>query len=146
MNDCGRNCFILAFLNILLVMFTGADCLLTCEWKSSNKIIALCPPREGTGDIIVATTSGGLGTCNVQVWTYSLKIFFFERKTHWNEQFAKALCWQLAPWDGVNNKTSDEFYTIIIFLKKSVNGWYSQNFLKLSYDHYLGGYALATHR
>ena len=55
------------------IFFSGADCLLTCEWKSANKIIALCPAREGTGDIIVATASGGMGSCNVQVDSFLLK-------------------------------------------------------------------------
>ena len=53
--------------DLLGVNILGADCLLTAEWKSPNKIIALCPAKEGKGDIIIATTSGGLGTCNVQI-------------------------------------------------------------------------------
>ena len=64
---CCKIVSIVSWLKLYLLPITGADCLLACEWKSPNKIIALCPPREGTGDILVATTSGGLGTCSVQV-------------------------------------------------------------------------------
>jgi len=46
---------------------SDAECILACDWKSSNKIEALCPPREGVGQIIIVTRSGGVGTCNVQV-------------------------------------------------------------------------------
>lgn len=43
---------------------------MTADWKSPNKIIALCPAKEGKGDIIIATVSGGLGTCNVSLRIY----------------------------------------------------------------------------
>jgi len=49
---------------------SDAECILACDWKSSNKIEALCPPREGVGQIIIVTRSGGVGTCNVQVWLF----------------------------------------------------------------------------
>merc|ERR1719516_357005 len=48
------------------VFINGPDCLLISEWKTERKIIALAPAKEGRGDIIVATKSGGLGTCEVQ--------------------------------------------------------------------------------
>lgn len=50
------------------LLLCGGDCLLTAEWKSPNKIVALCPggAKEGKGDIIVATKSGGIGTWYVK--------------------------------------------------------------------------------
>jgi exocyst complex component 2 len=42
------------------------DCLLSAEWKSSNKIIARSGPGKGRGDIIVTTRYGGRGTSTVQ--------------------------------------------------------------------------------
>jgi len=48
------------------VFINGSDCLLISEWKSQSKIVALAPATEGKGDIIVATKSGGIGTCSVQ--------------------------------------------------------------------------------
>ncbi|QQP48635.1 Exocyst complex component 2 [Caligus rogercresseyi] len=46
--------------DLLGVLILGSDCLMTVEWKSPNKLIALCPAGvEGKGEIIVATVSGG---------------------------------------------------------------------------------------
>ena len=52
----------------------GADCLMTAEWKSANKIVVLCPggAKEGKGDIIVATKSGGMGSCTVQLRVFKV--------------------------------------------------------------------------
>ena len=44
--------------------------MMTADWKSPNKITALCPAKEGKGDIFIATGSGGLGTCNVSFRIY----------------------------------------------------------------------------
>jgi len=52
--------------DLLGVYVNGADCLLISEWKSPSKIVALAPASEGIGDILVATKSGGVGTCSVQ--------------------------------------------------------------------------------
>ena len=48
----------------------GFDCLLSAEWKSSNKIVARSGPGKGRGDIIVVTRSGGGGSCTVQFRGY----------------------------------------------------------------------------
>lgn len=48
------------------VFVNGADCLLISEWKTDRKVIALAPAKEGTGDIIIATKSGGIGSCEVK--------------------------------------------------------------------------------
>lgn len=50
----------------------GVDCLLTAEWKSENKIIAISGPIKGKGDVIVTTRLGGTGTCNVTFRGYHL--------------------------------------------------------------------------
>ena len=47
------------------VFINGADCLLISEWKTDRKILALAPAKEGKGDIIIATKSGGIGSCEV---------------------------------------------------------------------------------
>ena len=52
------------------VNILGSDCMMTAQWISANKIIALCPAKEGKGDIFIATKSGGLGTCNVSLRIY----------------------------------------------------------------------------
>jgi hypothetical protein len=52
----------------------GADCLLSAEWKSSNKIIARIGRAKGVGDIIVQTKSGGVGTATVQFRGYNVQI------------------------------------------------------------------------
>ena len=44
--------------------------MMTAEWKSPNKITALCPAKEGKGDIFIATGTAGLGTCNVSLRIY----------------------------------------------------------------------------
>ena len=44
--------------------------MMTAQWMSDKKIIALCPSKEGKGDIFIATVSGGLGTCNVNLRIY----------------------------------------------------------------------------
>jgi len=52
----------------------GVDCLLSAEWKSPNKIIARTGQAKGTGDIIVVTRSGGVGTTTVQFRGYNIQI------------------------------------------------------------------------
>lgn len=44
----------------------GVDCLMTAEWKTSNKIIARNVAGNGKGDIIVTTVQGSRGTSTVQ--------------------------------------------------------------------------------
>jgi len=56
--------------DIIGLKICGADCLLTCEWKSKNKIIARTGDAKGKGDIIVTTQYGGVGTCTVQFRGY----------------------------------------------------------------------------
>ena len=52
------------------VNILGSDCMMTSQWMSANKIIALSPAKEGKGEIFIATKSGGLGTCNVSLRIY----------------------------------------------------------------------------
>ena len=62
------------------VVILGQDCLMTADWKSSSKIVALCPGSASgeatTGDIIVVTKSGGIGTCNVPFRSAKLTQFY----------------------------------------------------------------------
>ncbi|KAK8724030.1 hypothetical protein OTU49_011406 [Cherax quadricarinatus] len=48
----------------------GVDCLMTAEWKTSNKIIARSGAGNGKGDIIVTTLHGSRGTSTVQFKGY----------------------------------------------------------------------------
>ena len=72
----------------------GCDCLLSAEWKSSSKIIAILGACKGKGDVIVKTIQGGTGSCNVKfkgyyesigpmkecaVWIKETAIFPFDR-------------------------------------------------------------------
>jgi len=52
----------------------GVDCLLSAEWKSSNKIIARTGRAKGAGDIIVQTKTGGIGTATVQFRGFNVQI------------------------------------------------------------------------
>ena len=52
----------------------GVDCLLSAEWKSPNKITARTGQAKGTGDIIVVTRSGGVGSTTVQFRGYNIQI------------------------------------------------------------------------
>jgi len=71
--------FILALLAADVALHTGlticgVDCLLSAEWKSANKIIARTGQARGTGDIVVATRSGGVGSATVQFRGYNIQI------------------------------------------------------------------------
>lgn len=48
----------------------GVDCLMTSEWKTSNKIVARSGAGIGKGDIIVTTVQGNRGTSTVQFKGY----------------------------------------------------------------------------
>ncbi len=74
--------------DLLGINILEADCTMTAEWKSPNKIICLCPPKDGKGDIIIATKSGGLGTCNVSFRSYKETIGPLKEVASWtNEKF-----------------------------------------------------------
>ncbi|XP_066587508.1 exocyst complex component 2 [Prorops nasuta] len=64
----------------------GCDCLLSAEWKSSNKIIARSGPCKGRGDIIVTTRSGGQGTSTVQFRGYYETIGPMKESAVWVEE------------------------------------------------------------
>jgi len=48
--------------------------MLSAEWKSANKIIARTGQARGTGDIIVVTRSGGVGSTTVQFRGFNILI------------------------------------------------------------------------
>ncbi|XP_076758036.1 exocyst complex component secretory 5 [Xylocopa sonorina] len=64
----------------------GCDCLLSAEWKSSNKIIARSGPCKGRGDIIVTTRTGGQGTSTVQFRGYHETIGPMKESAVWVEE------------------------------------------------------------
>ncbi|XP_043491198.1 exocyst complex component 2 isoform X2 [Polistes fuscatus] len=64
----------------------GCDCLLSAEWKSSNKIIARSGPCKGRGDIIVTTRSGGQGTSTVQFRGYHETIGPMKESAVWVDE------------------------------------------------------------
>ncbi|XP_015188767.1 PREDICTED: exocyst complex component 2 [Polistes dominula] len=64
----------------------GCDCLLSAEWKSSNKIIARSGLCKGLGDIIVTTRSGGQGTSTVQFRGYHETIGPMKESAVWVDE------------------------------------------------------------
>ncbi|KZC06954.1 PREDICTED: exocyst complex component 2 [Dufourea novaeangliae] len=64
----------------------GCDCLLSAEWKSTNKIIARSGPCKGRGDIIVTTHGGGQGTSTVQFRGYHETIGPMKESAVWVEE------------------------------------------------------------
>lgn len=79
----------------------GADCLLSAEWKSPNKIIARSGSSKGKGDIIVTTVSGGIGSSTVQFRAYHETIGPMKESAVWIEESPmQSLAWgrrSLAP-------------------------------------------------
>ena len=71
-SKCISKYFITYFL-FLGLKICGVDCLLSCEWKSPNKIIARTGDAKGKGDIVVVTASGGIGTSTVQFRGYKVQ-------------------------------------------------------------------------
>jgi len=70
------------------VFINGCDCLLISEWKTDRKIIALAPYKEGRGDIIIATHSGGLGSCSVQFRIFKENVGPLKESAVWvNEKY-----------------------------------------------------------
>ena len=70
------------------VFINGCDCLLISEWKTDRKIIALTPGKEGKGDIIIATNSGGIGTCVVQFRIFRENVGPLKESAVWvNEKY-----------------------------------------------------------
>ncbi len=74
--------------DLLGVLVLGCDCLMTVDWKSPNKITALCPgsAKEGKGDIIIATRSGGLGTCTVQLKVFKETVGPLKEVAVWTQE------------------------------------------------------------
>ncbi|XP_011147234.1 exocyst complex component 2 isoform X2 [Harpegnathos saltator] len=72
--------------DLLGLTICGCDCLLSAEWKSSNKIIARSGPCKGRGDIIVTTRSGGQGTSTVQFRGYHETIGPMKESAVWVEE------------------------------------------------------------
>lgn len=52
--------------DIIDITVNGNDCWPYLEWKSPKKIITRCTKSLGSGDIIITTKSGGIGTSEVQ--------------------------------------------------------------------------------
>jgi len=70
------------------VFINGADCLLISEWKSQSKILALAPAKEGKGDIIIATKSGGVGSSSVQFRVFKENVGPLKETAVWfNEKY-----------------------------------------------------------
>jgi len=70
------------------VFINGADCLLIAEWKGEKKIVALAPAKEGKGDIIIATKSGGVGSSSVQFRIFKENVGPLKESAVWvNEKY-----------------------------------------------------------
>lgn len=79
----------------------GCDCLLSAEWKSPNKIIAISGPGKGKGDIIVTTRLGGEGVCNVSFKGYYETVGSLKESAVWVEE---------APYFGGKHSLSSSSY------------------------------------
>lgn len=64
----------------------GCDCLLSAEWKTPNKIIAITGPIKGKGDVVVTTRLGGQGTCSVTFKGYYETIGPMKETAVWIEE------------------------------------------------------------
>ena len=86
---CNEKLTLLKTLNTQIGVFiNGCDCLLISEWKTDRKIIAMAPAKEGKGDIIVATNSGGIGTCIVQFRIFRENVGPLKESAVWvNEKY-----------------------------------------------------------
>jgi len=68
------------------VFIAGQDCLLISEWKTDRKIVALAPAKEGKGEIIIATGSGGLGSCSVQFRIFKENVGPLKESATWVQE------------------------------------------------------------
>lgn len=67
---------------------------MSADWKSPNKIIARSGPAKGKGDIIVTTTSGGIGSSTVQFRAYHETIGPMKESAVWIEESPmQSLAW-----------------------------------------------------
>ena len=64
----------------------GVDCLLSAEWKSSNKLIAHTGQAKGKGDIVVVTRSGGVGSSTVTFRGYKIQIGPLQDSAVWIDE------------------------------------------------------------
>ncbi|XP_042861226.1 exocyst complex component 2-like [Penaeus japonicus] len=64
----------------------GVDCLMTAEWKTSNKIIARNVAGNGKGDIIVTTVQGARGTSTVQFKGYQETMGLLKESAVWVDE------------------------------------------------------------
>lgn len=61
----------------------GQDCLIYSEWVSPSKILTRSLRCKGLGDVIVATKSGGIGSCTVQFRGYEEVITLTKESAVW---------------------------------------------------------------
>jgi len=96
------SCYYMFFAGLTIC---GVDCLLSAEWKSPNKIIARTGQAKGTGDIIVVTRSGGVGTTTVQFRGYNIQIGEIINLT-FVAVACDGFCFQEPGWVSVSQKNS----------------------------------------
>lgn len=81
---------------------------MTVEWKSPTMITALCPgsTKEGKGDIIIATKSGGLGSCTVQLRVFKESVGPLKEVAVWTQEkyFTRRKNRILSPTGGTYNR------------------------------------------
>ncbi|CAG9808798.1 unnamed protein product [Chironomus riparius] len=72
--------------DLISVQICGGEC--SFEWQSKNKIIARTGINgvKGKGDVIVTTSSGGVGNCTVQFRTYVESIGPLKESAVWVEE------------------------------------------------------------
>lgn len=76
--------------DIVGITINGEDCWPYLEWKSPMKIVTRCARQLGTGDIVITTKSGGIGTSAVQFDCYEETIGLTDESAVWVNEITYA--------------------------------------------------------
>lgn len=69
--------------DLLGLLICGVDCFMYSEWVSPSKILTRSGRCRGLGDVIVATRSGGIGSCTVQFRGYEEAVSLTKDSAVW---------------------------------------------------------------
>jgi len=129
----------------------GCDCLLSAEWKSSNKIIARSGPGKGRGDIIVTTRYGGRGTSTVQFRGYHETIGPMKESAVWVEEAPlQTLAWGRRSMSPTNYQHEDPLGLSVEendkkFPEDDLHELFPEGSGDLASEHFIAGWFLLEH-
>lgn len=72
--------------DLLGLIICGVDCFMYSEWVSPSKILTRSGRCRGVGDVIVATRSGGIGSCTVQFRGYEEPVTLTKDSAVWVDE------------------------------------------------------------